>query len=75
MALGLMLLVSLASYLLLAHQPLLQAALVIVSVLLYIGWGFLHHLRLGNVSFGIMVEYVLVGVLVVTLVLGNLWLL
>lgn len=63
----LILTVGFAFFLLFRYQPNLQFSAVILTVIGYVSWGLLHHHSHKDLSKGIIMEYILMGLLVILL--------
>jgi len=66
-ALASIFIVSVAAFLRFSDSPLLQLYTVIASVLAYVGWGITYHFLDKHLTLSIIVEYLLVGALVILL--------
>lgn len=59
--------VSIVAFLRLESSPLLQLYVVIAAVVAYNGWGLIYHLYRKRLTLNLVLEYLLVGALVVLL--------
>ena len=51
-----------------AYDPRLQVSVVVMVTFFYVAWALLHHYRQHNLTPQIVIEYVLVGMLGITIV-------
>lgn len=59
--------VSVAAFLRFSNSPLLQLYVVVAAVLAYVGWGITYHFLNKHLTLSIVLEYFLVGALVILL--------